>query len=151
MLNEIIQNLLCFLYKKTLVSFFILCNFTFPLITRAFITKKTMWVFLYIKWSKFWSISLSANLLFVKSDITLYYSFRKQSDDYGLIGTLWVTLHVSRYIFSSNHHIQKSSHGLCFWASDAQIQRAWELIECWFDEKVGISNMSLILLTQCNR
>ena len=39
-LNEMCQNLLCFLYKETLLVFFILCNFTFPLITRAFITKK---------------------------------------------------------------------------------------------------------------
>ena len=55
-------------------------------------------------------------------------------------------------LFSSNHNIHKSSHGLCFWASDplidkfyknlsikgseAQKQRPDELLwMLWFDEK----------------
>ena len=60
-------------------------------------------------------------------------------------------------LFSSNHNIHKSSHGLCFWASDplinrfywnlsikgseAQKQRPHELLwMLWFDEK-NISNV----------
>ena len=34
-------------------------------------TKKTTWVFIYIKHSKIWSILLSANLLFLKSEQTI--------------------------------------------------------------------------------
>ena len=60
-------------------------------------------------------------------------------------------------LFSSNHNIHKSSHGLCFWASDplidkfyknlsikgseAQKQRPNEIVwMLWFDEK-SISNV----------
>ena len=76
--SEMLQNLLYFMYKKTHVVFFVfnfmqLYIFTLWMpwsmltYTRAFIRwkckvarneKRFSWVFLYIKYSKFWSISL---------------------------------------------------------------------------------------------
>ena len=62
-----LQNLLYFMYKKTHVvfSFFLSsCNFILlpyecpGLCCTKWKTKKTTWVFLYIKYSKFWSVLL---------------------------------------------------------------------------------------------
>ena len=77
--------------------------------------------------------------------------------------TIYVQLDI---LFSSNHNINKSSHGLCFWASDplideyyknlstkwseAQKQRPDELLwMLWFDEKSMYSIHRLISSYSC--